>query len=123
MLKKLCISLTLLTLMIFVAGCEDAKKAGEKAKDAVASGERGATNIKKMAMEKAQFMKPMTDLYPKIEEKIKTLSGDKVKEAQAKFDDFKKMISEFKDAPGGKMGEFKEKMTKAFDELKKLVGL
>jgi hypothetical protein len=68
-------------------------------------------------------MKPIADALPKIEEKIKDLTGDKKTAALAKLDELKKSLSDFKTIDAAKMGEAKDKLLKAFDELKKMVGL
>jgi hypothetical protein len=91
---------------------EGAGAAGEKISDATKEG---------VAKLKEGVVKPIIDSYPKIEEKIKTMSGDAAKAATEKFDALKKLVEEFKTAD--KWEDMKEKLVKAFDDLKKSVGL
>jgi hypothetical protein len=95
-------------------GADKAKEGLDKAGDAI-----------KAEMEKAKtgFLKPMEDLYPKIEEKIKGLTGDTGTKASAAFAAVKKLIEDFKAAPADKYKELMGGLTSKFDELKKMVGL
>jgi hypothetical protein len=65
----------------------------------------------------------MEDLYPKIEEKIKGLTGDANSKAAAAFAAVKKLIEEFKASPADKYKDLMGGITSKFDELKKMVGL
>ncbi|MGL4423815.1 MAG: hypothetical protein ACRCZF_24385 [Gemmataceae bacterium] len=93
---------------------DKAKEVGEKAKE-----------MGKEALEitREKVMKPVTEAMPKIEEKIKGLSGDAMTKAKTQYDALKKMVEEFKAAPGEKLGEIGEKITTALAELKKSLGL
>jgi hypothetical protein len=150
MFRKLVLGLFLLAGIGLIIGCDETKKAteqakgagdlakqvGEKAKEA---GEKAKVEIDAKAKETAEkakevaekamkegketVLKPITDSLPKLEEKIKSLSGPKLTEATAKFDAFKKLIEDFKKSDASSWDGIKDKLTKAFDELKKLVGM
>jgi hypothetical protein len=104
-------------------GCntEQAKKMASEAKDA-------AKNVKEEVKEmvdagKLAVIKPVEESLPKIEEKIKGLSGENATKAKEKFEEFKKSLGEFKSAAPGKWESAKDKLMTEFEELKKLVGL
>jgi len=59
----------------------------------------------------------------KITESITKLTGPAKETASAKLVDFQKMLEEFKTAPMEKINEWKEKLVKAFNELKTAAGL
>jgi len=92
---------------------EKAKDVGEKAKDAAE---------KAMKEGKEAALKTINDTLPKLEDKIKSLSGDKLKEATSKLEGLKKLIEDFKNSDAASWETTKEKLMKAYDELKKLVG-
>jgi hypothetical protein len=97
-------------------GVKDMKdKAGETAKDAMDKG--------KEMLEKAQ--KEITDKFDlkAIEGAIGKLPAEKMDAAKKQWDSFNTMLKEFKAAPMEKMGEWKDKLVKAYDELKKMAGL
>jgi hypothetical protein len=117
---------------LLAAGCEGAKTASSQAKEAAKEAAKGAQEATKEAQEvakraadaaKATFAKPIEDALPKIEEKIKGLKGDAMTKAQEKYESVKKMVEELKSVGPDKWESLKDGLTKAFDELKKLVGL
>ena len=79
----------------------------------------------KEAADKARLavIKPMEEELPKIEEKIKGLSGESATEAKEKLAAFKKSLEQFKSAAPDKWESLKDGLLKQFEELKKLVGL
>ena len=91
---------------------EKATEAGKEVKEAAAKAGEAA---------KAAFIKPIQDALPKIEEKMKGLSGDSLAKAKVKFDEIKKLLADFDKAGPDKWESLKEGVTKAFEELKKLV--
>ncbi len=72
---------------------------------------------------KAAFVKPFTDELPKIEEKIKTLTGITATSAKEKFDAVKKLLDEYNAAPADKLKDLGEKLKTAFEDLKKTAGV
>jgi hypothetical protein len=68
-------------------------------------------------------IKPVEEALPKIEEKLKGLSGESATKAKEKFEEFKKLLEQFKTAAPDKWEALKEGLVKAYDDLKKLVGL
>ena len=76
-----------------------------------------------MEVAKKKIADPIKEAYPKIEDKIKGLSGDVATKAKTKFDEVKKLVEDFLASPGDKMSELGTKLTDAFGELKKMVGL
>jgi len=95
----------------------------DKMKDAVAAGEAKAKEAAEgaEAAAKETVVKPIVDAYPKIEEKIKAMSGGAAKAAGEKFEALKNLVNEFKTAE--KWEDLKDKLHKAFEDLKKAVGL
>jgi gas vesicle protein len=109
---------------LLVAGC--GQSAGTKGSaDEV---KKDINKIKEVAKEaadaaKAKVVKPIEEALPKIEEKIKGLSGETATKAKESFEALKKHLEDFKTAAPDKWESLKEGMLKEFDELKKLVGL
>ena len=119
-------------LGLLAAGCDTAKNAAtkveEKAKQEASQAEDLAKRAKddvKAAAEKAKLavVKPVEAELPKIEEKIKELSGESATQAKGKFEAFQKRLEEFKSASPDKWESLKDGLMKEFEELKKLVGL
>ena len=129
MLRKIVVVLAFVAGMSLVAGCDVPKSAAEKAKEdaekAVKEGEKKAKEGEKEAKAKLEesVVKPITAGIPKIEEKIKELTGDQQKEATNKLAELKKSLEDFKSLDATKMDEAKDKLLKEFEDLKKLVGL
>jgi hypothetical protein len=128
MARSLSVGLLAMTCGLFAIGCDSAKTAASKAQDAAKSAEGAAKDAKEAAMKAAEaaktaVVKPIEEALPKIEEKIKGLSGDAMTKAKEKYEAFKKLIAEFKAAGPEKWESLKDGLTKAFDELKKMVGL
>jgi hypothetical protein len=117
---------------LLVAGCEVASSAGKKveegAKKAASQAKEAAKEAKESAKEAADaarvaFLKPVQDALPKIEEKIKGLSGETATKAKEKLADFTRLLEQFKSAAPDKWEALKDGLMKAFNELKKLVGM
>jgi hypothetical protein len=119
-------------LGLLAAGCDTAKNAATRV-EAGAKKEAGqATDLAKRAKEdvkeaadKARLavLKPVEEELPKIEEKIKGLSGESATQAKEKFEAFKKSLEQFKSAAPDKWESLKDGLMKEFEELKILVGL
>jgi hypothetical protein len=112
-------------------GCDStaAKKVEEKSKEGVQA-VKSATKegVKEAAaggldMAKESVVKPIQELLPKIEDKIKSMSGDAKTNAAEKLEEVKKLLEEVKAAAPAKWEALKSKLATAFDELKKLVGM
>jgi hypothetical protein len=126
------LSVGFVVLAVLAAGCDTAKnvatKVEEKAKQEATQAEDLAKRAKedvKEAAEKAKLavVKPIEADLPKIEEKIKELSGETATKAKEMFAAFKKHLEDFKSAAPDKWESLKEGLIKDFEELKKLVGL
>jgi hypothetical protein len=126
------LSVGFVVLAFLAAGCDTAKnvatKVEEKAKQEATQAEDLAKRAKddvKEAAEKAKLavIKPIEADLPKIEEKIKELTGEAATKAKEMFGAFKKHLDEFKSASPDKWESLKEGLVKEFNELKKLVGL
>src|SRR5262245_18985829 len=128
MSAKLALGLALVLGMFVVVGCEDVKKstsqgaqnlnkqAGETLDKAKETADKAKESAEKAMKEgKEAVLKPIMDSIPKIEEKIKGLTGDKLKDATAKFDDFKKMLDNFESADASKWAGMKEELIKKFE--------
>ncbi len=128
MSRSLVLGLVVTACALWAVGCEGAKTASSKAKEAAESAQESAAEAKEAAKKaadaaKVTFLKPVEDAMPKIEEKIKGLSGDTATKAQEKYEAVKKMIEELKSAGPDKWESLKDGLTKAFGELKKMVGM
>jgi hypothetical protein len=125
MTKRFALAVAWVACVLFLTGCEAAKdaasKEGAKAKETANKVMDEAS--KKLSEAKEGVLKPITEMLPKIQEKISALTGDKAKDAQAKFEEFKKLLEEYKGSAGEKAGELKDKLLKAFEDLKKMVGM
>jgi hypothetical protein len=126
------LSVGFVVLGLLAAGCdtarnaatraeEGAKKEADKAKELAQKAEEGA----KEAADKARLavIKPIEEELPRIEEKIKGLSGDSATKAKEKFEEFKERLGQFKSAAPDKWESLKDGLMKDFEDLKKLVGL
>jgi glutamyl-tRNA reductase len=129
-MKKFAFSVALVAAAVFASGCDKASSAGSAAasaakdmKDKGGDAAKGAMDAGKEMLEKAQ--KELMDKFDMkaVEGKIAALTGDKATAAKASFEKFKTMLTEFKAAPMEKMAEWKDKLMKAYDDLKKEVGL
>ena len=128
MSRSLGLGLLVTACGLFALGCDNAKTAASKAQDAAKSAEYSAQGAKEAALKAAEaaktaVVKPIEEALPKIEEKIKGLSGDALTKAKEKYEAFKKLVEEFKSAGPDKWESLKEGLTKAFAELKTMVGL
>ncbi|HEY2786546.1 MAG TPA: hypothetical protein VGJ05_16390 [Fimbriiglobus sp.] len=134
MIRKLVVSLGLLAACGLAVGCGGSSGAGgtkpsgdkgsiDKLKEgATVAGDKIASGAKEAAAKtKEAVIKPMVDMYPKIEEKIKGMKGDAAKTASEKFEAFKKMVDDFKTSD--KWESMKDGLMTKFAELKKAVGL
>ena len=115
-------------------GCDStaAKKVEEKSKagvEAVKSATKeGVKEVKEAAASAADMardavVKPIQELLPKIEDKIKSMSGDAKAKASEKLEEVKKLLEEVKAAAPDKWEALKSKLATALDELKKMVGM
>ncbi len=75
------------------------------------------------AMDPAVLTKSVEDALPKIEEKIKGLTGDNAKSASDLLANVKKMLAELKTNPKEKIKEVGALLTTKLAELKTMVGL
>lgn len=113
-----------------------AKEAAKDAKDAASEAGKSAAEAGKSAVDKGKEMakeaadklregvvKPAADFLPKVEEKLKAMTGDTATKAKEKLEAVKKLIEEFKAAPSEKLGELKDKVIAAVKELAGMVGL
>jgi hypothetical protein len=125
---------------LLVAGCDNAaKKAEEEARKAAGEvqevARKTANEVKGVAKEakegakgaadaaKLEVLKPVEEALPKIEEKIKGLSGESATKAQEKLKEFKELLEQCKSAAPEKWQSLKDGLMKSFDELKKLAGM
>ena len=109
---------------LLVAGCDSANKGAKKVEDGAKKAVAGVEELAKEGAEAAKVavIKPVEEALPKIEEKIKGLSGETAAKAKEKFVESKKLLEEFKSAAPGRWQSLKDGLTKSFDELKKHVG-
>lgn len=126
-MKKMLFALVFAAGTLFAVGCDKASSASSAAGSAgkvVADKGKEIGDKAASALETArkEVMDKIGDTS-KIEEKIKGLTGDAQTKAKEKWDAFKKMYEEFKAAPMDKMGELKDKLMAAFEDLKKMVNL
>ncbi len=120
MIRKFVVAMSVMAACGLAVGCGGSSgSTADKLKDI----KEKVTEGTKEAADKAKevVVKPMVDMYPKIEEKIKGLSGDAAKVAGEKFDSFKKLVEEFKTSD--KWVSLKDDLLAKFEELKKAVGL
>ena len=123
-------------LGVLAAGCdtaknaatrveEEAKQEASQAKDLAKRAKEEVKEDVKEAADKARLavIKPVEEELPKIEEKIKGLSGESATKAKEKFEQFKKLLQQFQSAAPDKWEALKDGLMKDFEELKKLVGL
>jgi hypothetical protein len=147
MVRQLVLGLGLAAAAVFAVGCnsgssgtkvadsekkdvttmmkEKAGEAAKEAKEAVKDAAKDAKEAVKDAKEwtKEHVTKAIEEDLPKVEAKIKGMSGDAGTKAKEAFAAFKKQFDEFKDAPADKIREQGEKLKEAFAKLKTQVGL
>jgi hypothetical protein len=132
MMRTCKLSVGFVVLALLAAGCDQAKNAATKIEEKAKNEATQAADLAKRAKEdvkeaaekaKLAVVKPIEAELPKIEDKIKELSGESATKAQEKFKEFKKLLEEFKSAAPDKWESLKDGLMKEFDELKKLVGL
>jgi hypothetical protein len=115
-------------------GCDStaAKKVEEKSKAGVeavkSAAKEGVKEVKEAAagaadMARDAVVKPIQELLPKIEDKIKGMSGDAKAKATEKLEEVNKLLQEVKAAAPDKWESLKSKLATALDELKKMVGM
>ena len=100
------------------AAGDKAKEMGDKAKEMADKGKEMAADA--AAKLKETVLKPVTEAMPKIEEKIKGMTGDAAVKAKDAYEALKKLVSDFTANPSDELGK---KLTAAFDAVKKMVGL
>jgi hypothetical protein len=147
MIRQLLVGTAAAALLTLGVGCEQAKsttsstvkKAGEgvdKAKDAVKDGADKAKDaakdaagkagdMAKDAMDKAKatFLEPIEKMFPDVDKKIATLTGDGKTKATDLLASLKKLIEDFKAAPADKFKDMMSGITEKVAELKKAVGM
>ena len=124
MFRKFVLGLGACAVAFLAVGCD-------KAASTVNSSAQNASNVEQMAKRGADaaataggdIKKNVEEALPKIEEKIKTLTGEKAKQASDAFTALKKMFDEFKAAPADKTKELLAPLVAKFTELKTMVGL
>jgi gas vesicle protein len=100
---------------------EGAEKAGEKIKEGAEKAKEGLADAGKKLQE--EVLKPIMDKMPAVEEKIKGLTGEAGTKAKAAYEEVKKLVEEFKAAPGDKLADLGKKLKDKFAELAKMVGV
>jgi hypothetical protein len=121
---------------LLVAGCDKATNAAKKMEEGATKAAGQAKEVAKEAaretkeaakeatdVAKDKILKPIQAALPKIEDKIKGLGAESATKAKEKFEEFKVLLEKFKTAAPDKWEALKEGLMKAFDELKKLVGM
>ncbi len=124
MIRKFVLGLGACAVAFLAVGCD-------KATSTANSSTQNASNMEQMAKRGADaaaatggdIKKNVEEYIPKIEEKIKTLTGDKAKQAGDAFTALKKMFDEFKAAPADKAKELLAPLVAKFTEVKTMVGL
>jgi len=107
---------------------EDKNAKEKKDADERANAEK-KTADDKAAMQKKELEQAKTDWAKTFDVKtlddgVAKLSGDKKSDAQKKVDDFKKLWGDFqKETDGSKLSEWKDKLSKSYDEAKKAAGV
>jgi hypothetical protein len=98
---------------------EGAKKVAEEAKDL---GKRAVEDVKAGALAvKHAFTKGIEEDLPKLEEKMKSLSGASATKAKEAYAALKTKLAECKEAAPEKWESLKEGVAKDYEALKKLV--
>jgi hypothetical protein len=132
MVRTWVLSVGFVVLGLLASGCDTVKNAASRVEEGAKKEASKATDLAKRAKEdvkevadKARLavIKPVDEELPKIEEKIKELSGESATKAKEKFEAFKNSLEQFKSAPLDKWESLKDGLIKEFEELKKLVGL
>jgi hypothetical protein len=110
---------------LLLAACDSANKAAKKVEEGATKAATGVKELAKEATEEAKVavIKPMEMALPKIEEKIKGLSGEAATKGKEQLDAFKKLLDECKTAAPAQWQSLKDKLVQSFDDLKKLAGL
>jgi hypothetical protein len=116
-------------------GCEASqatKKVEEKTKEGVSAiksaTKEGVKDVKEAAKGAAEMARdavinPIQELLPKIQEKISHLNGEAKAKATEKLEEVKNLLEDAKAAAPDKWESLKSQLAKAFDELKKMVGM
>jgi hypothetical protein len=111
---------------VLTVGCDDKKSSvlsnAPSGVESMAEAGRKQAEVG-IAKGKEEFIKPVQAMIPKIEEKIKGLTGDAKATATTKLDDLKTLITDFMAATPDKLEGLKTKVTESVAELKKMVGL
>ncbi len=124
MIRQFVLGLGACAAAFFVVGCD-------KATSTANSSALNASNVEQMAKRGADaaaatasdIKKSVEESIPKIEDKIKALTGEKAKQAGDAFTALKKMFDEFKAAPADKTKELLAPLIAKFTEVKTMVGL
>ena len=126
---------------LLTGGCEPAKPtaptpatrtAEARARDAGAAVGRAADQVGDAAVKaagtagdaaKENVVKPVEEMYPKVEDRLKGLTGDAAATAKDKYARVKTLVAEFRAASADGLAAAKDKLLAAVEELKKAVGL
>lgn len=121
-LRAACLGLGVVASSLSVGCGPQAENAVKKAENQAVEAATEAKNVG-VEMAKKKVVEPIQEALPKIEEKIKSLSGDDMAKAKEKLEAIKKLIAEFTEAPADKFTQIGEKLKVEFEALKKHVGL
>ena len=116
-----CAGLVVCTLL---AGCDKANTAAKRAEEEAKKAGAEAKELAKESEEKAKVavVRPIEEALPKIEDKIKGLSGEAATKAKEKLADLKRLLEEVKTSAPAQWNSLKERLERSFEELKKAVG-
>ena len=101
MVRTWVLSAGFVVLGLLAAGCDSVKNAATRVEEGAKKEASKATDLAKRAKDdvkeaadKARLavIKPVEEELPKIEEKIKELSGESATKAKAKFEELKKLV-------------------------------
>ena len=130
MIRKFVLGLGTCAIAFLAVGCDKAAttatQTGPSASDMERMKNMGAAqgaNAVGAAMDPAVLTKSVEEALPKIEEKIKGLTGDKAKSASDMLANVKKLFDELKTNPKEKIKEVGAVLTTKLAELKTMVGL
>lgn len=124
MIRKFVLGLGTCAIAFLAVGCDN--KTASVAPSGPTPGDMERMRSQSMAQganAMGDIKKTVEDTLPKIEEKIKGLTGEKAKEANDSLASLKKMFDEFKAAPKEKLAELTVALTAKLAALKTMVGL
>jgi hypothetical protein len=141
MKRRLVLSFGFLASALLAAGCgsesDAAKKVGERTKQVAGAVQQGAKNVAEGAKDlgkraaeqgkegaeavKLAFIKVIEEGLPKIQEKMKSLTGASAAKAKEAYEALKNKLEECKSAGPDKWESLKEGISKDYEALKHLV--